>query len=63
MQTNPARIAHTVPETLAACGISRTTLYKLIKQRKVEAIKLGTRTLILDRSLQTLMASLPRLRA
>jgi excisionase family DNA binding protein len=48
---------------VANYGIGRTTIYKLIKEGKLEAVKLGSRTLILDSSVRTLLANLPRLAA
>jgi excisionase family DNA binding protein len=55
--------AHTVPSVVATYGIGRTTIYKLIKEGKLEALKLGSRTLILDSSVRNLLANLPRLAA
>ena len=54
------------PHTLsvaAACrryGFGKTTLYELIAAKKVEAVKLGARTLILADSVERHIASLPR---
>lgn len=61
--TSSERQAHTVPSVVANYGIGRTTIYKLIKEGKLEAVKLGSRTLILDSSVRTLLANLPRLAA
>lgn len=57
------KLAHTIPEAVASTGIGRTTLYALIKEGKLEAVKLGSRTLVLDSSIRALLASLPRLAA
>jgi excisionase family DNA binding protein len=61
--TSSEKQAHTVPGVVATYGIGRTTIYKLIKEGKLEAVKLGSRTLILDSSVRTLLANLPRLAA
>ena len=56
-----ARSAYTVE---GACqrlgGIGRTTAYGLIAAGKLEAVKLGSRTLITAASIDALLASLPR---
>ncbi len=41
-------------------GIGRTTVYELIAAGKLEAVKLGSRTLITAASIEALLASLPR---
>ncbi len=41
-------------------GIGRTTVYGLIATGKLEAVKLGSRTLITAASIDALLASLPR---
>jgi excisionase family DNA binding protein len=51
----PDKLAYTVEETLAAIGIGRTTLYKMIGEGKLRAVKMGGRTLILADSLRTLI--------
>ena len=41
-------------------GIGRTTVYGLIAAGKLEAVKLGSRTLITAASINALLAGLPR---
>jgi excisionase family DNA binding protein len=41
-------------------GIGRTKVYDLIAAGKLEAVKLGSRTLITAASIEVLLASLPR---
>lgn len=53
----------TVAQTCRRYGFSRSTLYALIARQKIEACKLGTRTLILADSVEKHLASLPRLGA
>jgi len=49
----------TIAGATARCGINRTKLYELVGSGKLEAVKCGTRTLILVRSLDAYVASLP----
>lgn len=39
-------ILATIPETLKALGIGRTTAYRLIDEGQLEVVKIGRRTLI-----------------
>jgi excisionase family DNA binding protein len=41
-------------------GIGRTTVYGLIASGQLEAMKLGSRTLVTAASIEALLASLPR---
>ena len=50
-----------IKETQSALGLGRTTVNLLIKRRALEAVKVGSRTLITRTSLQALIASLPRI--
>ena len=52
------KLAYTVPEVLYATGLGRTTLYALIKEKKLRVIKAGARTLIPADSLRGYLASL-----
>ena len=57
----PARSAYTVEGAGRRLGgIGRTTVYGLIAAGKLEAVKLGSRTLITAASIEALAASLPR---
>lgn len=49
-------IANTINDSCRRLGIGRTLLYALLKQGKLRAIKLGTRTLIPETELQGLIA-------
>lgn len=51
----------TVADTCQVYGFGKTTLYELIATKKVDAVKLGARTLILAASVERYIASLPRL--
>jgi excisionase family DNA binding protein len=60
MQT-PQPYSLTIPAACARYGIGRTLLYELLGSGKIEAVKLGKRTLILAESVERYMESLPRL--
>jgi excisionase family DNA binding protein len=49
------KIAHTINEASAACGISRTTIYGLIKAGELTPVKIGARTLIAHADLEALI--------
>lgn len=55
------RLAYTVNEALEATGLGRTTLYRLIAEGKLKAIKVGERTLIPAESLRSLIDNAPHL--
>jgi excisionase family DNA binding protein len=48
-------IAYTIKQAATACGISRTTLYGLIKAGELTPVKIGARTLIRHADLESLM--------
>jgi excisionase family DNA binding protein len=49
------KIAYSINEASAACGISRTTIYGLIKAKELTAVKIGVRTLIAHADLEALI--------
>jgi excisionase family DNA binding protein len=58
------RNAYTLEGACEQLGnIGRSTIYGLIAQGRLEAVKLGSRTLITDASIATLLASLPRVKS
>jgi excisionase family DNA binding protein len=44
------RLYISVPEAIALFGVAKSTLYRLIRQRKIPAINLGTRLVRIDRA-------------
>lgn len=52
----PARLSYTVDEAAAAIGIGRTTLYGLIGNGTLPAVKIGKRTLIRAADLHRLLS-------
>jgi excisionase family DNA binding protein len=49
------KLAFRVNEAVAVSGLSRSTLYELLKDGKLRAVKIGGRRLILRESLQALL--------
>lgn len=49
-----------VPEALKLLGISRTTLYGLLREGLLHPVKLGRRTLFVCSELESFMLGLPR---
>jgi excisionase family DNA binding protein len=62
MQT-PIRRAYSVPETTVILGICRDNVYRLIKQGRLPARKIGRRTVVLETDLQAFLEALPKLGA
>lgn len=57
-----------IPEARKALGgesdpIGRTTIYRMVQNRDLEAVKVGKRTFITFASIEALVASAPRLAA
>lgn len=50
-----SKISYTINEASAACGISRTTIYGLIKAGELVTAKIGARTLIARADLEALI--------
>jgi excisionase family DNA binding protein len=51
------RRAFSIRETARICGVSRATLYRLLKEGKITTIKLGSRRLVPEASIDTLLQS------
>ncbi|HEY3401535.1 MAG TPA: helix-turn-helix domain-containing protein [Geothrix sp.] len=52
------QMAYSVPEAALALGVSKSSVWKLIKEGDLPAVKLGRRTLISAEALQTLLDGL-----
>lgn len=50
----------TIPEFCHAVNLGKTSVYKLINQGKITALKLGKKTLVPRSSVEDFVASLPR---
>jgi Helix-turn-helix domain len=57
----PARALYSPRETESILGISHASLYRLIGAGRLDARKLGGKTLITAESIERLVAELPRL--
>lgn len=57
-----APISYSIKGAVAATGFSRTRIYEMIRDGKLEARKDGGRTIILGESLRSCVVSLPRAR-
>lgn len=53
----PQPVTMTIPGSIAFTGIGRTKLYELIRDGKIETVKIGTRTLVKVESLRQLVAA------
>lgn len=49
-------LAFSITGAAAAIGVSRTTIYELVKAGKLHPVKIGTRTLIPRAELEALLA-------
>ena len=60
MDTNtirPAPLAYRIPDACAVLGLGKTSIYELMKEGKLKAIKVAGRTLIDAESARALIAS------
>lgn len=55
-QTAPTKQAFRIKEAVAAYGVGRTTLYRLIGEGRIRVSKVGKRTLIAKSELDALIA-------
>ena len=60
MATSPEPLAYSVPEAAKAIGVSKNTVWTLLRVGELRSFKLGARTLI---AAQDLRALVERLRA
>jgi excisionase family DNA binding protein len=51
--------AYRLSEAMAALGIGRTTLYRWIKDGKIEVTRVGTRSFVKRESLKGIRVSIP----
>ncbi len=51
------KLAFTIPEAVAASGVSRRTLYRYITTRELPHVKVGNRTLIRSSDLESFLDS------
>lgn len=53
-------LTYSINRTAKALGIGRSTVYKLIKTGQIDALKIGTRTLITTASITRLTSANPQ---
>jgi len=54
-QQNLERLALSIPEAAKVCGLSRATLYRLIQEKRLETVKIGSRRLVRPRAIDALL--------
>ncbi len=52
-------VAYSVPDVLKMIGISRTTFYQLVRSGQIKVRKVGTRSVVLSKDLESWLDSLP----
>lgn len=57
-----SKLALTIQEAVSVSGLSRSRIYRLLRDRKLQARKSGNRTLILVEDLERFLKSLPSAR-
>jgi len=60
MNDDKGRLLVDVKTTLGMCSIGKTTLYKLIAEKKIETVAIGRRRLIVYSSLEALASGVAR---
>ena len=58
MTTLP-KAAYSVPEAMCVLGLCRDSVYKLIRDNKLPARKIGRRTIVLASDLEAFLKALP----
>jgi excisionase family DNA binding protein len=60
MNSNPERLLVTINVACDTLGVGRTTVYTLLARGKLGGVKIGRRTLIVNKSIEDLLESLPK---
>ena len=55
-----SKLTYSIASTAEVLDCGRTTVYQLLNEGKLQAVKLGGRTLVLDTSIRELLSNLPR---
>lgn len=58
MERTPPVISYSIQGACAASGLSRSSLYRLMQAHQLRFVKLGKRTLILEKDLRALIEGL-----
>lgn len=59
LKPNDGQLAHSINGVAMKLDCGRTTVYELIRDGRLKAVKLGSRTLVLESSLRGLLSDLP----
>ena len=54
-QQNLERLALSIPEAAKVSGLSRATLYRLIQEKRLETVKIGSRRLVRPQAIDALL--------
>jgi excisionase family DNA binding protein len=54
-RTFPAKLAYRIDEVVKASGLGRTSIYELIKEGRLQSLKVGGRRLVVADSLRQLL--------
>lgn len=54
-QQNLERLALSIPEAAKVCGLSRATLYRLIQEKRLATVKIGSRRLVRPQAIDALL--------
>lgn len=57
----PQRVARTVPETAERLGLGESTVWRLIHNRQLRAVKIGRSTRCIDSDIDAFVAGLPEI--
>ena len=52
----PDRLSYSMSEAARAVGLSQATMFRLVKDGKLETVKIGSRTLVTRAELERLLA-------
>ncbi|WP_267428296.1 helix-turn-helix domain-containing protein [Methylobacterium sp. GC_Met_2] len=62
MKATPAPLLNTLDDTRARLGLGKTKVRELVNAGDLEAVKVGSRTLVTEASIARLVGRLPRIR-
>ena len=58
MDLSPSdKLAYCIPEAVSASGLGRSKLYEFIREKRLQTVKIGGRTLILRTDLEAFLSA------